>query len=58
MIDMIKYAKAIFFLCLILTLSGCYRMPTEDDCSLVPTTNNPDITKDQGNSLIPGGGNF
>lgn len=58
MFPMIKYAKAIFFLCLVLNLTGCYRMPTDDDCSVVPTTNNPDITRDQGDTLIPGGGNF
>ncbi|MEC7840487.1 MAG: hypothetical protein VX777_10660 [Chlamydiota bacterium] len=40
--------------CLVL-LSGCYRMPTEDDYSLVPTTNNPVITRDSGGQLIPGG---
>ncbi|MGK5594227.1 MAG: hypothetical protein ACSNEK_02585 [Parachlamydiaceae bacterium] len=37
-----------------LLLSSCYRMPTEDDYSLIPATNHPDITHDQGgNSLAP-----
>lgn len=34
---------------------GCYRMPSDDDYSLVPTTNNPDITGDRGSGLAPGG---
>jgi len=34
-------------------LTGCYRMPTDDDCSLVPVTNNPDITRDRGNGMAP-----
>ncbi|WP_143406450.1 hypothetical protein [Estrella lausannensis] len=38
----------------IASLSGCYRMPTDDDVSLIPTTNNPDVTRDCGNSMLPG----
>lgn len=37
-----------FFLCVLclgLTLTSCYRMPGEDDYSLIPTTNNPDVTR-------------
>ena len=46
-----------FFTALLLTsLAGCYPMPTEDDFSVVPTTNNPDVTRDTGDSLLPGGG--
>lgn len=43
------------FAALLLLCVGCYRMPTDDDCSLVPTTNNPDVTRDRGSSLVPGG---
>lgn len=32
--------------------SGCYRMPSEDDYSVIPTTNNPTITREK-NTLIP-----
>jgi len=39
----------------VILLSGCYRMPTDDDYSLVPTTNNPAITRESGNQLVPGG---
>ncbi|KAF3362343.1 hypothetical protein PHSC3_001172 [Chlamydiales bacterium STE3] len=37
-----------------LLLAGCYRMPTEDDYSVIPATNHPDIVHDQGNnSFVP-----
>lgn len=32
--------------------SGCYRMPQEDEVSLIPNTNNPSITKPSGNQLL------
>jgi hypothetical protein len=28
-------------------LTGCYPMPTEDDYSLIPTTNNPSVTREK-----------
>ena len=34
-------------------VTSCYRMPAEDECSLVPMTNNPDITRDRGPGLAP-----
>lgn len=34
-------------------LIGCYRMPTENDFSVVPTTNNPAVTCEKNDSLIP-----
>jgi hypothetical protein len=47
-------------LCLIacssMYLTSCYRMPTENDFSLVPTTNNPAITCEKNNTPIPGVG--
>lgn len=27
-------------------LTGCYRMPSENEYSLVPMTNNPDVTRE------------
>lgn len=33
---------------------SCYRMPTEDDFSVVPTTNNPDVTCEKPRNLLPG----
>ena len=37
------------FLC-----TACYRMPTDDDYSLVPTTNNPSVTCEKNDSMLPG----
>lgn len=34
-------------------VNSCYRMPTEDDYSLVPSTNNPDTTRQRKESLMP-----
>lgn len=43
-------------LCLGVCLTGCYRMPTEDDFSVVPTTNNPAVTCEKSTSILPGSG--
>ena len=37
-----------------LILTSCYRMPNEDDFSLVPTTNNPAVTNEKPGSFLPG----
>lgn len=34
-------------------LTACYRMPEEGEVSVVPTTNNPSITR-QGGGFMPG----
>lgn len=34
-------------------LTGCYRMPTEDEYSVIPRTNNPDIIREKVNPLAP-----
>lgn len=44
-----------WLLCTLL-LTSCYRMPTEDDFSVVPTTNNPAITQEKNTNFIPGMG--
>lgn len=32
--------------CVLLTMStSCYHMPSEDDFSVIPSTNNPDFTR-------------
>jgi hypothetical protein len=48
----------LFLLAAIAMMVSCYRMPDDDDCSLIPTTNNPDVTGDAGSSplQLPGGG--
>ena len=37
-------------------LTSCYRMPTENDFSLVPTTNNPAVTCEKSANFLPGVG--
>jgi hypothetical protein len=36
--------KTLFYLAAITLLASCYRMPGDEDCSLIPTTNNPRVT--------------
>lgn len=53
------YPRKAFVILTTLSLSmsafcGCYRMPSDEDVSLIPTTNNPDVTRDCGNSMLPG----
>ncbi|MFI0435656.1 MAG: hypothetical protein ACH350_08045 [Parachlamydiaceae bacterium] len=42
--------------CLLLCLTSCYRMPNENEFSLVPTTNNPAVTCEKNTSILPGVG--
>lgn len=35
------------------SLTGCYHMPTDEDYSLVPSTNNPQATRQRQDSLTP-----
>lgn len=49
-----KIARLVCFVFLLSCVTSCYKMPKEDDYSLVPMTNNPDITRDRGNGLMPG----
>lgn len=35
------------------TTVSCYRMPTEDDYSVIPMTNSPDFTREGENPLLP-----
>jgi hypothetical protein len=45
------------FLILTLLLAGCYRMPTDDDFCVIPTTNNPSVTREGSHqqAASPGG---
>lgn len=38
---------------LLLVLTSCYRMPSENDFSVVPTTNNPAVTCEKPTGLLP-----
>ncbi len=35
-------------------ISSCYRMPSDDDYCVIPTTNNPDVTREGPGQLVPG----
>jgi len=39
---------------LLLIFSSCYRMPTDDDFSVVPTVNNPAVTNEKPGTFLPG----
>ncbi len=45
--------KSFLALLLAFTITGCYRMPTDEDYCLVPNTNNPDITREKPSSSLP-----
>lgn len=49
-----KQSHLLCCLFLLATVTACYKMPTEDDFSLVPMTNNRDVTRDRGQGLMPG----
>lgn len=48
-----RFALLIFTTCCLLSTSACYRMPTDEDFSIVPMTNNPHITRESQSSNIP-----
>jgi hypothetical protein len=54
-IAMKKIHVIYFALCISLgtLLTSCYRMPTEDEYSLVPSTNNPASTRQRSEGLTP-----
>ncbi|MGA8164956.1 MAG: hypothetical protein WB791_08045 [Waddliaceae bacterium] len=55
---MLKKFMILFAFTLSIGMASCYRMPGDDDYSVVPTTNNPAVIGNSGNqpSLMPGGG--
>ena len=48
-----KHKHFIVFASLLLCLTSCYRMPTDDDFSVIPTTNNPDVTGEKPGNWTP-----
>lgn len=43
-----------FFCLAIFNFASCYRMPTEEDYSVVPSVNNPDVTREKpSNNFTP-----
>lgn len=51
-----KSLNLFLFLSLSILLASCYRMPTENDFSTVPTTNNPALTCEKQTGPFPGMG--
>lgn len=47
------FTVATISLCFCGLTSSCYRMPDDDDYSLVPTYNNPAVTNDKNEMLLP-----
>lgn len=41
-----RWIKIPVALIILTSLTACYRMPTENDYSLIPNTNNRDLTRD------------
>lgn len=53
---MLQFIKLFFLATITITaLTSCYRMPTDDDYSLIPMTNNRDFTREKSDG-IPGVG--
>lgn len=49
---MIRYFTLLLCsLSLLFCATSCYRMPTEEDYSLIPLTNNPDYTREKGKQM-------
>jgi len=46
------YKAILISFCMIL-FTGCYPMPTDEDFCVIPTTNNPDVTRAKEDSLTP-----
>lgn len=46
--------RFIYIAALLMVLTGCYRMPTENDYCVIPTTNNPNVTGEKIKAPIPG----
>jgi len=47
------YASIASLFILAVLLNSCYPMPTDDDYSLLPSTNNPEMTRQRAESVMP-----
>lgn len=47
-----SYLTVLVLAMAIISLTSCYRMPTDDDYCIVPTTNNPSVTYEK-SSFLP-----
>lgn len=46
--------KYLLALIVLFATASCYRMPDEDEVSVVPSTNNPSIIRKESNPMMPG----
>jgi hypothetical protein len=46
--------KILVTLLLLVSFTSCYRMPTDEDYCVIPTTNNKSITREKAGPPIPG----
>jgi hypothetical protein len=46
--------KKLLILIFSISLAGCYRIPGENDFSIIPATNNPEVTGERPGSAMPG----
>ncbi len=46
--------KMLVLILLICSLTSCYRMPTDEDYCVIPTTNNRNITREKLTPALPG----
>ncbi len=47
------HTQWIIYFGLVLSLTACYRMPTDEDYCVVPTTNNPAVTCEKPSGPMP-----
>lgn len=50
-----SYSTLLCAALILISATACYRMPTDDDYCLIPSTNNPDYTREKAN-INPGVG--
>ena len=50
---MLKISLAVLVILLPVVCFSCYRMPSENEYRLVPTTNNPAVTREKDQGPIP-----
>jgi len=48
-----RLSSIFLLICGLNLLVSCYRMPNENEYSLVPTTNNPAVTCEKNDNLMP-----
>lgn len=47
------YQRCLLLIALAISTTACYRMPRDDDYSVIPTTNNRDVTHERRDIFLP-----